>query len=190
MNHLAFFAPTKTTFSYRFLSSPFSLVLLGTIFLVAMAQIAVPLPFTPVMLSMLPLAIFLLASHLGSKKASLAVALYLLQATLGLPVFANFASQPLWFLLPKAGYYFGFVFIAYFMGKLFEKFQPFKLIAIGSIFALGEILLLMCGSLWLGYFVGWEKAFLLGAAPFLPGAFVKITIATCVKKFSTCSFLN
>jgi len=154
-------------------------VVLGSIFLGLMAQLAIPLPFNPIPLSVQTLAISLLAISLGSRKAPLAVMAYLVQATFGLPVLAGGLSNPLWMIGPKAGYLIGFVLVAYLVAASIENQKKKNFFKSWMTFALGEIILLSCGSLWLSYFIGLEKAFLLGFLPFLPGALVKISIATC-----------
>ena len=61
----------------------------GSILLALIAQVAIPLPFTPVPLSLQTFAVFMLALTLGSKKGTAAVVTYLIQGTLGFPVFAG-----------------------------------------------------------------------------------------------------
>lgn len=154
-------------------------IILGSVFLALMAQLSIPLPFTPVPLSMQPLAVFLLAITLGSRKAPLAVIAYLMQATYGLPVLAGGLSNPAWIIGFKAGYLIGFVVVAYLVTALIEKNKKSNFFKGWLIFSFGEITLLSCGVLWLSFFVGFKKAVLFGAVPFIPGALIEITIATC-----------
>ena len=98
-----------------------SIALGGSLFLALMAQIAVPLPFTPVPLTLQTLAVFLLGGILGPKRALFALVAYLVEGTSGLPVFTGGAIRPLWFLGLHAGYLFAFPLAAYAVGMLTEK---------------------------------------------------------------------
>lgn len=155
-------------------------VIMGSIFLGLMAQAAIPLPFTPVPISLQTLAVSLLAIALGSKKAPLAVLLYLLQATCGLPVLAGGTVNPLWMVGPRAGYLIGFVLASYLIGRLLEikKSHPSIIWSFFSI-SLGELSIVCAGTLWLSTFVGIETAFYMGLFPFLPGSAAKVAIAVC-----------
>lgn len=152
-------------------------VIVGSIFLGLLSQIALSLPFTPVPLSMQTLGVALLTLSLGWRKATLAVGAFLLQATAGLPVLAGGLSNPLWMIGPKAGYLIGFMLSAYIVGRMIEKRQNNSFIKNWLILSLNEGIILFSGALWLSLFVGWENTIALGVLPFLPGALIKITIA-------------
>ena len=160
----------------------FMQIIVGSAFLGLMAQVAIPLPFTPVPVSLQTLGVCLLALALGSFKAPMAVIVYLLQATIGLPVLAGGVSNPFWLFGPKAGYLIGFVLASYLTAWLFEKQKKPAFFKTCLILSLNESSILLVGFLWLALFVGWQNAFLMGAYPFLPGALVKITIAACSSK--------
>ncbi len=152
-------------------------VVLGSIFLGLMAQIAIPLPFTPVPVTMQTFGISLLAISLGSRKAPLAVLMYLLQATIGLPVLAKGLTNPLWMIGPNGGYLIGFIVSSYVVGKLIESYRGAHFLKNWLILSLNEGIILFFGAAFLGLFVGWEHAFAMGALPFIPGALLKITMA-------------
>ena len=157
-------------------------VVTGSIFLAIVSQLAVPLPFTPVPMSLQTLGVMLLAMTLGPRKAALAVAGYLTQATMGLPVLAGGIANPFWFLLPRAGYLLSFVAAAYITGTLLEKVKDRGLLKSWLILSLNEATILVGGSLWLGLFVGFDSSLALGVVPFIPGAIAKITLATTAEK--------
>lgn len=155
----------------------FAQILLGSVFLGVMAQIAIPLPYTPVPMTLQTLAVALLAISLGSTKAPLAAIAYLVQATAGLPVLAGGAVNPLWMISPRAGYLLSYILASFLVAKLLEYFKPVSFIKTALILSLNELCILSIGSLWLGYFVGWENAFSMGMLAFLPAAAVKTTVA-------------
>ena len=72
-----------------------AIALLGSIFLALMSQVC-PLPFTPIPFTLQTLALFLLSGILGSAHALRSVICYLVQGTVGLPVFAGGLANPLW----------------------------------------------------------------------------------------------
>jgi biotin transport system substrate-specific component len=158
-------------------------VALGSIFLALMAQIAIPLPFSPVPITLQSLGVALLAISLGRVKAPLAVCGYLAQASIGLPVLAGGLVNPLWMIGPKAGYLLGFVLSSWIISRLLELDKTPSLdkplwIKRFIYIACGETSILCLGTLWLACFVGLPNALLMGFLPFLPGALAKITVAT------------
>ncbi len=154
----------------------------GSVFLALMSQIALPLPFTPVPITMQTFALFLLVISQGQKKATVSTLLYLAQATLGLPVLAGGVANPLWAFCASAGYLFGFVGFTLVAGYLMElKKQPGVMWTAFSL-ACGQMVLLAMGTLYLSSFVGLDKAFQLGVFPFLTGIAFKLASASCASK--------
>ena len=81
------------------------LLVAGASLLIAIAaQISVPLPFTPVPLTLQPLAVILIGVTLGSTRGAAAAILYLLEGLSGMPVFAGGGAGALWLAGPTAGY--------------------------------------------------------------------------------------
>src|SRR5256885_1572418 len=80
------------------------LLVVGASALIALAaQAAIPLPFTPVPLTMQPLAVLLVGVALGSSRGAAAATLYLLEGIGGLPVFAQGHGGAIWLVGPTAG---------------------------------------------------------------------------------------
>jgi len=157
-------------------------VIMGSIFLAIMAQVAFPLPFTPVPLTLQTLGIALLALAQGKNKAALSVLAYLAQATVGLPVLAGGLANPLWMIGPRAGYLIGFAVAAYTIGLLMERSSQKSWGWTFLSLSVGEFLILSLGSLWLAVFVGIESAFYLGFLPFIANAAIKVTMACTLEK--------
>lgn len=177
---LSSFVSTKTDSKPKILYYAFCLfqILLGSIFLAITAQIAIPLPFTPVPITLQTLGVAILTMALGPRKGALAVVAYLCQASIGLPVLAGGVVNPLWMIGPRAGYLLSYIISSFLVGSLLETFKTNSFIKNWIILSVNEATVLLCGSLWLGFFVGWNHAFAMGALPFIPGAILKITIAT------------
>jgi biotin transport system substrate-specific component len=147
--------------------------ILGSIFLALLSQIAIPLPFTPIPMTLQTLGVFLLGGTLGGRRAAYAVLAYLTQGCCGLPVFAGGVTNPLWFLDYKAGYLIAFVAAAFVIGKMLEKRSSASFIFILFSIALGQMIILGTGMAWLSLYVGINKAFMFGVVPFLSGAVIK-----------------
>lgn len=154
-------------------------VILGSLFLAGMSQIAIPLPFAIVPMTLQTLGVSLLAVTLGSRKATAAVVCYLVQATIGLPVLAGGLSNPLWILTPRTGYFLAFIVVAFLLGKIVEwnRNKSF-IVKYASMLFCGDLLICILGASYLSLFLGLEKAFLTGFIPFIPGACIKALVAT------------
>ncbi len=140
------------------------------------AQFVIPLPFTPIPLSLQTLTVLLVGSALGSIRGLSSMALYLAVGMLGVGWFAQGRSG---WEFASFGYILGFVVAAYLVGKLAERGadrSPLKTagaMALGNlaIYAVGVPFLMAYAHLSLG------QALLLGVVPFLIGDAIKIVIA-------------
>lgn len=153
------------------------LVLGGSIILAVSAQIAFPLPFSPVPISLQTMAVLSIGVLLGAKRAFLAVSLYLLEGICVLPVFANGASGIVYLLGATGGYLLGFIPAATLVGWMAEKKMDRKFRSALLAMLLGEVVIFSCGIAWLAIIFGGEKALLFGLFPFIPGEIVKIILA-------------
>ncbi len=158
---------------------PVASALIGSLFLALMSQVSVPLPFTPVPMTMQTFGVLCLAITLGGRGAAFAVLAYLLEGSLGLPVFAKNVPG-LWFMGPTAGYLIGFVAAAYVLGSYLETARS-SFAAFCAMFG-AELLILALGSAWLAIFLGPEMAFNLGAMPFVAMSVLKAGLATITRK--------
>lgn len=154
------------------------LVSLASLVIAGAAQVAIPLPFTPVPLTGQTFGVLLTGMALGSRRGALAVALYLLEGALGLPVFAGGAAGLVKLLGPTGGYLAAFPLAAFVAGLLAERGWDRKpgTTVVGMLLASAVIFLL--GALWLARFVGGlGPAVVQGVLPFLPGDLVKASLA-------------
>jgi biotin transport system substrate-specific component len=151
------------------------LVLGASLVVAGLAQVSIPLPFTPVPITGQTLGVLLSGIVLGSRRAALAMALYLLEGTLGLPFFAGGRSG---LGGPTTGYLLSFPLAAFLTGLLAERGWDRKPLTAALAMLTGSLAIFTLGALWLSSFVGGaQKAFLLGVLPFLPGDLLKTTIA-------------
>src|SRR6266550_6187165 len=97
------------------------LVIAGSAIIAIAAQIAIPIPFSPVPLTLQPLAVLLVGVALGATRGSAAATLYLLEGAAGLPVFAQGHGGALWLLGPTAGYLLAYPFAAFVAGWFSQR---------------------------------------------------------------------
>ena len=144
------------------------------------AQISIPLPFTPVPITGQTFGVLLTGAALGSRRAFTAMLVYLAEGLGGLPVFALGHSGPAAFLAPTGGYLLSFPFAAFAVGFLAERAFDRTFWRAVVAMVVGDVIIFAIGLPWLGHFVGIGKAVPLGLTPFIPGEIVKLLVAAAV----------
>ena len=151
------------------------LALLGSALLAASAQVA--LPMWPVPATLQSLVVLLLGGLGGARLGLAAVALYLAEGVLGLPVFAGGIAGPVALAGPTAGYLLGFLPAAWLAGVLTRHGGWWRQ-ALGLLAA--HCVLFVPGVLWLAGFIGLERAVMAGFLLFLPATLIKTGLALAV----------
>jgi len=167
-------------------------VLLANGVLVLCSKLAVPLPWTPVPLTLQSFGVLLIAVLFGARASAVAALLYLVEGAAGLPVFQPFGAPAAARMFgPTAGYLLAFPLAAFFAGRLLELLSARTAVAKAGVpgwFAIvaallpGEALILACGWAWFATFVGAAKAAKLGVLPFLAGDLCKLAAATAIAR--------
>lgn len=142
-------------------------------------------PIGPVPVSMQPFFIFLAGYALGPKHGTLAVGLYLLAGTIGLPVFAGGKSGLGHLLGPTGGYLFGFVITAFLCGMARNADRTIGWLKGLGWGAAGLIVVYAVGATWLKIALSftWGKALAVGVVPFLPWDAAKIVVALVCSRY-------
>jgi biotin transport system substrate-specific component len=125
-------------------------IVLGASLLVALcARVTLPLPFTPVPLTLQNFGVLLVGLLLGSRRGFAALALYLLEGAAGLPVFNPMGPGGIAQLIgPTGGFLLAYPFVAALAGWVAERGRKtFTRFAIAA--ASAEILLFAGGIGWL-----------------------------------------
>lgn len=143
------------------------------------------IPIHPVPITLGTLAVLLAGGLLGKKYGALSMIIYILLGIIGLPVFSLMRSGAGVLIGPTGGYVIGFIFTAFIIGFIVEKFEDsYKAIFMGGI--LGSIVCYIFGTAWFVILTGKGLIPSLGLCviPFLPGDLVKVIIATfLIKKY-------
>ncbi len=138
------------------------------------SQVAIPLPFTPVPVTLQTFAILLAGCLLGSGRGALSVVAYVAEGSIGLPFFSGGTSGIAHLLGPTGGYLLGFALCAFIVGLFAERGLcvkwPGRLLAL----VVGDLATYVPGVVWLGAFTGMSKAISLGLVPFIVGDALKI----------------
>ena len=140
-----------------------------------LAPMALPIPISPVPISLTNLVIFFMAYILGMKLSVASYVLYLLLGTVGLPVFSGFSGGVGKLLGPTGGYLIGYLPLAFLVGLLTDHFPERKSIYPLSMIA-GTFFCYAIGTWWLARqaSLSLPGALAAGVLPFLPGDGVKI----------------
>jgi biotin transport system substrate-specific component len=155
-----------------------ALVIGGTLFIALSAQIAIPLPFSPVPVTGQTLAVLLTGALLGSRRGGLCLLAYLVEGIVGLPVFAGGKAGLAHLLGPTGGYLVGFIAAAYITGLLAERGWDRRMGTTLLAMLLGNAVIYAFGLSWLSVFTGIGKALSLGFYPFISGDILKLAVAT------------
>lgn len=142
----------------------------------AAAQVAVPLPFTPVPLSLQTFTVLLSAAALGPWRAGAAMGLYLVAGVAGVPWFSE---QRTGFAFPSFGYIIGFVLAALIVGTLARRGADRRAGSAVVTMVIGNLAIYAVGVPYLALAIGVSlpEAVALGALPFVIGDGLKIVLA-------------
>lgn len=141
----------------------------------------VQVPFYPVPMTMQTLVVIGLGLALGPVRGAAAVALYLLQGALGLPVFAGTPEKGIglaYMMGPTGGYLLGYLPAAWLAGWLAERGWDRNVFTAMPAALLAGAVIYVPGLLWLGSVIGFDKPVLaFGLYPFIPGDIAKAVLA-------------
>ena len=151
---------------------------LMTALICIIAPFSIPIPVSPVPISLTNFVIFIIVCVLGTKDATICVILYLLLGAAGLPVFSSFSGGLAKLAGPTGGYLAGFVLLALIQGFVLERFPGKKYAAVPGMI-IGMAVCYALGTTWLAWQTGqsFAAALTIGVLPYLPGDAVKIIIA-------------
>ena len=157
------------------------LIALMTAVTCVLGPLSIPLPFSPVPISLTNFAIFLAIFVLGMKNGTISFIIYLLLGAVGVPVFSSFLGGFQVLAGPTGGYLIGFIFLALIMGFALDHFDR-KLVPtiIGMI--IGMAVCYAFGTVWLAKLLSlsFKEGLMMGVIPYLPGDAAKIIIAAIV----------
>ena len=157
-----------------------------------MAQIIIPLPWTPVPITAQTLAVLCSGLFLGKKYGCLSQIMYIVLGVAFIPWFGGMTGGIETVLGSTGGYLVGFLIASYFIGYITEKYtnarnftRMFAVIGVAN-FALIYIPGLLGLALWFyltqGAVLGVVELLMMGLIPFIFGDLVKIAITAGLSK--------
>jgi biotin transport system substrate-specific component len=156
-----------------------AIVISASLFVALCARVTVPLPFTPVPLTLQNFGVLVVGLLLGSRRGFAALALYLAEGASGLPVFNPAGPGGIVQLLhwPTSGYLISYPFVAGLAGFIYERGRStFARAAAAGLAA--EVLLFAVGLSWLAFWAhSLAQAFRFGLYWFLSAEVIKILFA-------------
>lgn len=157
------------------------LIALMTAVTCVLGPLSIPLPFSPVPISLTNFAIFLAIFVLGMENGTISFIIYLLLGAVGVPVFSSFRGGLQVLAGATGGYLIGFIFLALIMGFALDHFDR-KLVPtiIGMI--IGMAVCYAFGTVWLAKLLSlsFKEGLMMGVIPYLAGDAAKIIIAAIV----------
>lgn len=155
-----------------------AIVICASAVIAVCARLTVPLPFTPVPLTLANFGVLLVGLSLGSRRGLAAAALYLSWGAMGLPVFASSGPGSFAQMLgPTGGYLWAYPVIAFLAGWIAERGQPSFMRNLTAA-VVAEVVLFTAGIGWLAVIThSWRQAAFFGLYPFLFAEVSKVMIA-------------
>lgn len=153
-------------------------ILVGVTGLSLLAQIAIPLPWTPVPITGQTFGVALVGLMWGRKRGVTVLLTYLGIGALGLPVFAMGKSGIS--IGPTVGYLVGMVFASYWIGLLSDLGWTRTFLRSYYAAFSGSVIVFSCGIIVLSFFIPSKNLFAAGVLPFLPGDFIKTLLASFI----------
>jgi biotin transport system substrate-specific component len=151
----------------------------GVLFLAAMAQIAIPVPGSPVPVTGQTLGVLLIGTTYGSGLGLATFVMYLLAGIAGAPVFAGASFGVEKITGATGGYLIGMMVATYLLGLLSKRRLDQRFLTSLPSMLFGTLIIFSCGLLWLHHFTGkdWAWTIAAGLTPFIVGEAIKIAIA-------------
>ncbi|MCL7416089.1 MAG: biotin transporter BioY [ANME-2 cluster archaeon] len=156
------------------------------------AFIKIPLPISPVPLTLQVFFVLLAGLVLGARLGGTSMVVYVVLGIIGLPVFSGGSSGLGVLLGPTGGYLIGFVAAAFVTGLIYNKAANSKPSAIGAMIA-GLFVIYLFGVVQLSFIANMsiQQAVAVGMVPFLIGDAIKIIavliVADRIRPFLTIS---
>jgi len=173
--------PTGVTERSSSLTRQVGIVICASAVIAVGSRLTLPLPFTPVPLTLGNFAVLLVGLALGSRRGLSAAALYLAWGAMGLPVFSPGGPGGIAQLLgPTAGYLWAYPVMAFLAGWIVERGPSgFARNVVAGVVA--ELALFAGGLSWLTAVThSWQRAAFFGLYPFFFAEVVKVMVAAAV----------
>ncbi len=150
----------------------------GVGFITLMAQVAIPVPGSPVPVTGQTLAVLLIGTTYGARLGVTTFATYLLAGIAGAPVFAGSTHGIEKVIGATGGYLVGMLLASLLLGYLADRKADQKFRTSFPALLLGDAVIFFFGLTWLHFSLdlSWSATFAAGLTPFIFGEVLKIAI--------------
>lgn len=165
--------PRATTYSKALL------VTFGALFIAALAQIALPIPGSPVPVTGQTLGVLLIGASYGSQLGAMTLVTYIVAGLAGAPVFAKGQHGLAHLTGATGGYLVGMLLASLLVGALAGRKWDQKLRSAVPAMLLGDVIIFSFGLVWLQHVthMNVHATIAAGFTPFIIGEVLKIAIA-------------
>lgn len=164
--------------SRRFTTHRLVLIAMITAITCILAPFSIPIPVSPVPISLTNLVLLISIYVLGWKDATISFLIYLLLGAAGLPVFSGFAGGLGKIAGPTGGYLVGFIFMTIIAGIFVERFFDKRFLIVAGM-VIATIVAYIFGTAWLAFQmeISFTAALSIGVIPYIAGDTAKIILA-------------
>ena len=150
----------------------------GVGFISLMAQVAIPVPGSPIPVTGQTLAVLLIGTTYGARLGLMTFATYLLAGVAGAPIFAGSTHGIEKVIGATGGYLVGMLIASFLLGYLADRKADQKFITSFPALLLGDVIIFFFGLTWLHFSLdlSWSATFAAGLTPFIFGEMLKIAI--------------
>ncbi len=160
------------------------LVVAGILTLAVAAKIRLPIPPSPVPVTMGTFAVLSIGAAYGPRLGLVTIFGYMLIGALGFDVFANSSAEAnglTYMMGGTGGYLVGYVLATLAMGYFARVGWDRNVVKMGASMLVSNALIYIPGILWLAHLYTWEKPILeWGMTPFLIGDGMKLALAALI----------
>ena len=141
----------------------------------------IPLPFTPIVISLHTIVVNIIGLTLKPKEAGLSILIYLCMGLIGLPVFSSGTGGPGKLFGSTGGFYFGFLFAVIAISLCRGRRISVKRYCVVSVL-IGIPIQHLCAVFWMCIYNEWNvlAAFMTVSLPFIIGDIIKCVMASVV----------
>jgi len=168
----------KNNISRQFTTRRLVLIAMVTAITCIIAPFSIPIPVSPVPISLTNLILLISIYILGFKDATISFLVYLLLGAFGLPVFSGFTGGMAKIAGPTGGYLIGFIFMTIIAGIFVERFANRRILIVTGM-VLATLVAYFFGTVWLAFQMElpFTAALSIGVIPYLQGDTAKIILA-------------
>lgn len=143
------------------------------------SYLVIPLPFTPIVLSLHTIMVNMIGLMLKPKHAAYTILIYLILGLIGMPIFSGGSAGPGKLFGPTGGFYFGFlaavIVISMLKGKK-NKFTRYAAVTIGLGIPIQHLFAILFMCFHNGFNI--QAAAVTVSFPFIPGDIIKCLLAS------------